>query len=253
MLDIIKFRPSRARGNRWLRVAVTACILMIGHRLPAAEVQVSPDGDDAKPGGAAQPFKTIGRASRVLRAGDRCMISGGIYRETVVLTVEACLIICDQWTAGTSKPKWTAGQLWQFYAMKEQGKDWFCSEDDGAFNVPHGQGKSKPVTRQMLVKFSSDAGTETFVEQVNQSYLAPNPKKRPQDKFFTTGSKRTVSVGAESSFTLVVVPHEPSQSAKSIAEGISFNEKADGVEVTIGRSAQVTMHRDGSWEIVRKP
>ncbi len=171
----------------------------------------------------------------------------------IVLTAEGCLIIRDQWTAGKSKPKWTAGQLWQFYAMKEQGKDWFCSEDDGAFNVPDGQGNTKPVTRQMLVKFATDADTETFVEQVNQSYLAPNPKKRPQDKFFTTGSKRTVSAGAESSFTLVVVPHEPSQSSKSIADGISFNQKPNGVEVTIGRSAQVTMHRDGSWKVVRRP
>ena len=171
----------------------------------------------------------------------------------LVLTAEGCLIIRDQLTAGKSKPKYTAGQLWQFYAMKDQGKDWFCSEDDGAFSVPDGLGNTKPVTRQMLVKFETDAGTQTFVEQINQSYLAPNPKKRPQDKFFTTGSKRVVSAGAESSFTLVVVPHEPSQDAKTIADGIAFKEQPDGVDVTIGKSTRVVMHRDGQWGVTRKP
>ena len=176
----------------------------------------------------------------------------------LVLTAEGCLIIRDQWTAGKSQPRWTAGQLWQFYAMKEHGKDWFCSEDDGAFNVPDGQGSTKPVTRQMLVKFATDAGTETFVEQIDQTYSAPNPKKRPQDKFFTTGSRRLVPAGAEASFTLVVVPHEPRQDAQSIAAGITFKEQSDGVEITIGNSAappptRVVMHHDGRWNIVRRP
>ena len=171
----------------------------------------------------------------------------------LVLTAEGVLIIRDRWTAGKSQPKWTAGQLWQLYAMKEQGKDWFCSEDDGAFNVPDDHGNTKPVTRQMLVKFATDASTETFVEQIDQSYSAPNPKKRPQEKFFTTGSKRVVAAGAESAFTLVIVPHEPGQDAKSIADGIAFKDQADGVEVTIGKSSRVVMHRDGSWEVVHEP
>jgi hypothetical protein len=105
----------------------------------------------------------------------------------------------------------------------------------------------------MLVKFATDASTETFVEQIDQTYSAPNPKKRPQEKFFTTGSKRAVSAGAESAFTLVVVPHELGQDAKSIADGIAFKEQADGLEVTIGKSTQVTVRRDGSWEVLRKP
>lgn len=174
----------------------------------------------------------------------------------IVLTAEGCLIIHDQWSAGTSRPKWTAGQLWQFYALKEQGQDWFCSDDDGVFNVPDEHGGTKPVTRRMLVKFATDADTETFVEQINQSYLAPNPKQRPQDKFFTTGSKRIVSAGEQASFTLVVVPHEPSQDAKTIAGAIGFNERPDGVEVVLKQpaaAAQVRMFRDGRWEVSRKP
>ena len=103
----------------------------------------------------------------------------------------------------------------------------------------------------MLVKFATDASTQTFVEQIDQSYLAPNPKKRPQDKFFTTGSKRIVAAGEQAAFTLVVVPREPGQVARSIARGIAFKEQPDRVEVTLGKTARVVMHRDGSWEVVR--
>jgi len=87
----------------------------------------------------------------------------------------------------------------------------------------------------------------------NQSYLAPNPKKRPPDKFFTTGSKRTVSAGEQASFTLVVVPHQPGQAAKSIADGIALQEQSDGVEVSLGEVTRVVMHRDGRWEVARRP
>ncbi|MCX7010229.1 MAG: right-handed parallel beta-helix repeat-containing protein, partial [Kiritimatiellaeota bacterium] len=52
--------------------------------LHAAEFCVSPAGDDANPGTSAQPLRTIRKASSVMRAGDRCVIRGGIYRETVV-------------------------------------------------------------------------------------------------------------------------------------------------------------------------
>lgn len=174
----------------------------------------------------------------------------------MVLTAEGCLIIHDRWSAGKSQPKWTAGQLWQFYALKEHGADWFCGDDDGAFTVSDGQGGTKSVTRRMLVKFAMGSHTDTFVEEVNQPYLAPNPKNRPQNKFFTAGSKRIVSAGAESSFTLVVVPHDPVQDAKTLAGTISFNERADGVEAVLNQPAaaapvRVGFSSDGRWEVSR--
>lgn len=64
------------------RIATLAFLL--GHSLSAAEFFVSPDGNDANPGSAARPFKTIGQASRILHPGDSCVIGGGTYRETVV-------------------------------------------------------------------------------------------------------------------------------------------------------------------------
>ncbi len=75
---------------RWKRIrshtsaAAIACLFLGGIPMRAAEFHVSTDGDDANPGTAERPIKTIGRASRMLKAGDRCIISGGIYRETVV-------------------------------------------------------------------------------------------------------------------------------------------------------------------------
>ena len=176
----------------------------------------------------------------------------------VMLTAEGCLVIRDRWVSGKSQPKWNAGQLWQLYALKEHGADWFCGDDDGAFAVPDGKGGTKSVTRRMLVKYASGPDTSTFVEQINQSYLAPNPKNRPQDKFFTTGSRRNVSAGEDASFTLVVVPHAPEQDAKAIASTISFNETSDGVEVVLNPPAvtapvRIGLFRDNHWEISRKP
>ena len=176
----------------------------------------------------------------------------------IVLTAEGALIIHDRWASGKSQPKWMAGQLWQFYALKDRGADWFCGDDDGAYRVPDGLGGARPVTRRMLVKFSTGSNTGTFIEQNDQAYLAPNPKNRLQDKFFTVGSKRTVSAGEEASFTLVVVPHDPCKDAKRIAETIGFDEQAHGVEVRLNPPGfdvpvRVGFNSGGQWVISRKP
>ncbi|MCE5240241.1 right-handed parallel beta-helix repeat-containing protein [bacterium] len=51
--------------------------------LPAAELFVSPSGNDANPGTLAKPFRTIGQAASVMQPGDTCRLRGGVYRETV--------------------------------------------------------------------------------------------------------------------------------------------------------------------------
>lgn len=43
-------------------------------------------GDDANPGSAASPWKTLGHAVSVAAAGERILIQPGVYRESVVLT-----------------------------------------------------------------------------------------------------------------------------------------------------------------------
>ena len=176
----------------------------------------------------------------------------------IVLTAEGCLIIHDRWTAGTSEEKWTAGQLWQFYAIKDQGTDWFCGDDDGSFAVPNGHGHSTSVTRRMLVKFAAPAGTSTFKEEVVQPCLAPNFKSRPQDRFFTTGSKRLVTAGEEITCTMVVIPHQPDQNPQSLAEAVRFEAHADRTDVVLrppGASAdvRVSFGNSGTWQVSRSP
>lgn len=41
-------------------------------------------GNDGNPGTAGRPFRTIGHAARLMKPGDRCVIGGGDYYETVV-------------------------------------------------------------------------------------------------------------------------------------------------------------------------
>ncbi len=51
--------------------------------LPAADVWVALDGDDAAAGTPAQPWRTIQRAAQAMQAGDTCHIRAGTYGETV--------------------------------------------------------------------------------------------------------------------------------------------------------------------------
>jgi hypothetical protein len=60
-----------------------ACLLPLV--VPAATYFVSPAGDDASPGSAAKPFRTIQHAVDLLQPGDTCFVRAGTYRETVKL------------------------------------------------------------------------------------------------------------------------------------------------------------------------
>jgi parallel beta-helix repeat protein len=46
----------------------------------------SPNARDSNPGTESQPFKTMGKATSLVKAGDTVFIKAGIYRETVVLS-----------------------------------------------------------------------------------------------------------------------------------------------------------------------
>ena len=187
----------------------------------------------------------------------RYIASDAQLTRRMVLTAEGSLVIHDRWSPGKSQAKWNAGQLWQFYALKEKGPDWVCGDDDGVFTVPDGHGGSKSVARRMVVKFAGGPDAGVFSEEILQACLAPNFKNRPQDRFFTTGSRRAVAAEGEASFTLVVVPHDPVRDAKSVAEAISLHERPDGADVVIeqpaGAPVRVALFRDGRWEVSRKP
>lgn len=51
--------------------------------LPANELHVAPNGDDANPGSKTKPFRTIQAAADRLQPGDTAVVHAGTYRETV--------------------------------------------------------------------------------------------------------------------------------------------------------------------------
>jgi hypothetical protein len=67
---------------------LTACVFAIALPLtiPAADVFVSPSGNDNNPGTLAKPFRTIQRGADALKPGDNCYVRAGVYREAVTLT-----------------------------------------------------------------------------------------------------------------------------------------------------------------------
>jgi len=56
---------------------------MAGAAAEAREIHVAPGGDDAGPGAAARPYRTISRAAEVARPGDVVTVHAGTYREWV--------------------------------------------------------------------------------------------------------------------------------------------------------------------------
>jgi hypothetical protein len=68
------------RGIRTEAYVSAILLAVAGH---AAELHVSPNGDDANPGSADKPFKTINAAAQQAQAGDTVLVHAGTYRETV--------------------------------------------------------------------------------------------------------------------------------------------------------------------------
>ena len=65
---------------------VSALVLVFPFSVSAANVFVSPEGDDANPGTLARPFRTVQKGVDSLAAGDTCYVRAGVYRESVKLT-----------------------------------------------------------------------------------------------------------------------------------------------------------------------
>ena len=57
--------------------------VLIAGQVFAGEFYVATDGSDTNPGTLEQPFVTIQKAASRMVPGDRCIIRGGLYRETV--------------------------------------------------------------------------------------------------------------------------------------------------------------------------
>ncbi|MHC4359911.1 MAG: right-handed parallel beta-helix repeat-containing protein [Planctomycetota bacterium] len=66
-------------------ISFTVIILFCSGPLGAFEYYVSPEGSDSNPGLQTMPFRTIQKATDVIKAGDTCYLGSGTYRETVHL------------------------------------------------------------------------------------------------------------------------------------------------------------------------
>ena len=67
------------------RVLLLSLLLIFPSTLSAADVFVSPGGNDQAPGTIDRPFRTIQRAVDGMAPGDTCWLREGVYRETVTL------------------------------------------------------------------------------------------------------------------------------------------------------------------------
>jgi hypothetical protein len=65
------------------RLLVSAFVAAVAGTAYATEYHVSVSGSDSNSGTSTAPFKTIGKAASVMKAGDICTIHAGTYRETV--------------------------------------------------------------------------------------------------------------------------------------------------------------------------
>jgi len=63
--------------------AITVCLAMALPVASAREYHVSTGGNDAHPGTAAAPLRTVSTAARVAGAGDVITVHEGIYRERI--------------------------------------------------------------------------------------------------------------------------------------------------------------------------
>lgn len=75
----MKPRSVGGRWAWWVCVAILAGAQWGG----ATEYFVGKEGHDDAPGTRMQPFASIGRAAQVMAPGDVCVVSRGLYRETV--------------------------------------------------------------------------------------------------------------------------------------------------------------------------
>ncbi len=86
---------SRSRiGYRHRRAPAVLALFFLSLVLPSSEASATtyfvdanhPSARDTNPGTEALPFKTIGKATSLVNAGDTVFIKAGVYRETVILS-----------------------------------------------------------------------------------------------------------------------------------------------------------------------
>lgn len=149
----------------------------------------------------------------------------------IVLTAEGVLVIVDKFTPGLRSHGWAGGQLWQLYALRGRGKEWFESESDGASRLPDGS----TSRRRMLVKFMAGPDKTIDVKQVRPSTMfALKADGSHHREFFTCFSKQTLRNGETATAAMAVLPLRDNENAPDRADGIIFEPlAAGGIKVKI--------------------
>ena len=137
----------------------------------------------------------------------------------IALTREGALVVVDIFTGGPRTAGWAGGQLWQLYALQEQGEDWFAGESDGAYTLPDGA----TAERRMLVKYMRSPEVTVASERVRPPTMhAPKADGSKHREFFTTYAKQPLQSGRQVVAAMVVLPVKPGQAAAPAAQGVSF-------------------------------
>ena len=153
----------------------------------------------------------------------------------IALTREGALVVVDTFTGGPRTHGWAGGQLWQLYALQDQGEDWFAGESDGAYTLPDGA----TAERRMLVKYMRSPEVTVASERVRPPTMhAPKADGSKHREFFTTYAKQPLQSGRQVVAAMVVLSVKPGQEAASVARGVTFASGRTGdVTVTIAHPA----------------
>ena len=174
--------------------------------------------------------------------------TGAQLTRKIALTSEGFLVVADILRPAKTMHGWNAGQLWQLYQLKENGKNWYASEDDGEYMVD-----GKPVRRRMLVKYDAE---KTVCNKIESAYHNPAPNGRTAYGYSTTASQFEIKDEKPLTMVMVVLPITPEQDAKTAADGISITGK-DGTNLTVeiisleGKKVRLELGADGKWKIER--
>jgi hypothetical protein len=165
----------------------------------------------------------------------------------MVLTQEGVLVIQDILTPGASANGYNAGPIWQFYTLGQHNNNWFDSPGEGHPWYQGDQAGNQVQDKSLLVYFDTAPG-RTFgnvqgPKVTNTQYVAQ-----------TIYAKQTAKAGTPISFVTVVVPHNTSQAASSVASNITVQNAGQSTTVTVSIEAKplhITLGAGGFWQVTR--
>jgi hypothetical protein len=172
-----------------------------------------------------QLFARTESASAEVRDGDSFgqmtftdwFASGSRWTRRVVLSREGVLLIDDELTPSADLNGWTAGPIWHLFSPPTKGKNWFDAAGDAKF------GAEKTRT---LVWFAPIGNEQTLGCTDADLWGGYHP--------YTVFARQRVDGNRPIRFATLIVPHDSSRSAESIADTITATPDGVGLSVNLG-------------------